>query len=403
MSHSFRLILFTGLTVLVVAFENSAEAERPVRALPSPSLMAVDSDHRPRSLRTVEAPPPGATDAAGREVVVERYPNRTVKIQRSVKQDAERNYVNDGPWTMFGPQGKVLAQGEFVAGERHGQWMRTLTVFAGAETSFRAPFISQAQFEKGKLNGTWTVVDSQQRIVGSWEFKDGVLDGTATLWYPGGQQSQEMTFVKGVPDGEAQAWKSDGNLFTRQYYREGKQLVPVVTWYDKQQKESEGWMVRSNFAINANIDWWEGIIEVTRDETPGEDRRIGKWMEWYPNGAVRYAGNFENGRPTGDHTWWHENGQRMLAGVYDEGERDGRWTKWHPNGLKEEEGEYLAGAKDGTWTLWSSSGAVAHVEEHLSEGDDGNVSSLVEEIGNQRRLDDGPQLLTPYSQSSLDQ
>jgi antitoxin component YwqK of YwqJK toxin-antitoxin module len=327
------------------------------------------------------------TDNTGREVITERFPNRAVKIQRSIRQDRERNYVNDGPWTMFDEQGNVAAQGEYLDGRRHGDWMRVLDRFAGAEAVFQPPFTSQAHFEHGELHGTWTVVDSQQRIVGSWEFERGVLHGTVTLWYPEGQQRQEMHFARGIPNGEATAWKRDGSIAVREFYRDGEQLVPVVTWHDKQQKESEGWMIRSSFTIDTEVDWWNGIVEIVRQDRAGEDQRTGKWTEWYPNGIVRYTGSFENGAPIGEHVWWHENGQRRVAGTYQNGNREGRWTTWHTNGHKQEEGEFLAGVKDGTWTVWSESGEIVDAEQLTAS----------------EQVMEGPELSQPYSHISITQ
>ncbi len=347
-----------------------------------PSPPATGGQHRnPTSTTTTIAVPDGG------ELITERYANRAVKIQRAVKQDEQRNYVNHGPWMMWDPQGRVIAQGEYLHGRREGQWFRTLASFAGVQGDFQPPFTSQATFEQGRLHGMWTVVDSQNKIVGSWEFKQGVLDGSATIWYPGGQQKQEMAFRDGLPDGESIAWKQDSTIWAREYYRRGKQLVPLVNWYDKEHKESEGWVLRSNIEWSTQVDWWAGTIEVTRNETAGEELRVGKWTEWHINGTVRYSGTFEQGLPVGEHSWWHQNGQRLLSGVYRDGQRDGRWTKWHANGQKQEEGSFLTGAKDGEWIAWSDTGEVIRTEQ-LAAG-----SPTV----------DGPPLESqPVSQISLD-
>ena len=151
------------------------------------------------------------------------------------------------------------------------------------------------------------------------------------------------------------------------YFRDGRQLVPTVTWHDRQQKESEGWYVRSNFAIHANADWWNGVLEITREDNDGEDVKTGEWTEWYANGTRRFEGTFENGKPIREHTWWHPNGQRMLSGNYEAGLSEGLWTRWHPTGMKQEEGTYLAGVKTGTWTTWSEDGLVADVQDMSSE------------------------------------
>lgn len=353
------------LTVALLAtFASNSLAEELPLPPPRPSLTAIENLQRVLSLDDE------ATGSAEQgEPITERYPNGAVKVQRFVIQDNERNYVNHGPWTMLTHQGQVIAQGEYKNGKQHGPWMRVLPEFAMITPGFKAPFSSQAEFDHGKLHGTWTIIDSQQRVVASWQFSQGVLDGAATTWHPNGQQKREMIFAKGVPDGESTAWKPNGQIWAREFYREGKQLVPVVTWHDRRQKESEGWMVRSNFKIHSKVNWWEGTIEITREETEGEDTKTGEWTEWYANGTMKFRGNFESGAAEGRHVWWHPNGQKMLAGVYHQGMQEERWTTWHATGMKQNEGTYIAGNKAGTWTTWAEDGLIADVE-HLQEGID---------------------------------
>lgn len=295
------------------------------------------------------------------EMITERYANGKVRIQRYVCQDANRNYVNHGTWTAYSPQGKMLAQGEFQDGKMHGKWMRELPRL-GVQAGFQGPFTSQADFKYGELHGTWTIFDAAQRLVASWDFKAGELDGKTAAWFPNGQQKSEMTFVDGQPDGEALLYNNQGRLVRKDYYRDGKQLIPVVSRYDNKQKETEGWLLRSNFVFKSHFDWWHGIAEIHRENSAGEDQKVGKWVQWYRNGQLKYVGHFDQGDAVGKHSWWHENGQRQLAGEYETGLREGLWTRWHVNGQRHEEGEYLAGSKFGEWTSWDAQGQVASSE-----------------------------------------
>lgn len=306
---------------------------------------------------------PEEIEALEPELITERYPNRAVKLQRQVVQDEDRNYVNHGTWTMMDEQGEVIAQGEYRQGKRHGHWMRVLSKFGGAERQFKPPFVSQAEFLDDQLHGTWTVIDAEQRVVGSWQFSHNELDGVCATWYPNGQQQREMTFVKGVPDGTALAWKPDGQLWSKEFYREGKQLIPSVTWHDQEQKKSEGWLVRSNVKVKVQLDWWEGVLEIKRDDSRGEEVKTGEWTEWYANGNLRTRGMYDEGVPVGQHTWWHENGQRQEVGEYKSGLAEGLWTRWYASGQKQEEGQYLAGVKSGAWTTWGTDGQIADVRQ----------------------------------------
>lgn len=356
-------LLFAIATACGLGIQSSTASSEELPTPPRPSIFGLEEiSNNLASGRTGSRLPKTEKIDPNAELITERYPNRAIKVQRYVVQDADRNYVNHGSWTMMDPQGRIEAQGEYRNGKRHGSWMRVLQEFAVIDPQFRAPFVSQAEFDQGVLNGMWTITDAQQRVVGSWAFTDGQLHGASTTWYPNGQQRREMKFVNGAPDGEAVAWRPNGQVWAKEFFREGKQLVPVITWHDQKQKESEGWMVRSNFSIDTTVNWWDGQLEIARVETEGEDVKTGTWTEWYADGNQKFTGKFDRGDAVGEHIWWHENGQKMLVGVYRNGLAYGRWTQWFATGMKQEEGTYLAGVKSGQWTTWSDEGQVVSVQ-----------------------------------------
>ncbi len=298
------------------------------------------------------------------EIITEKYPNRKVKIERQVVQDDERNYVNHGPWKMWDPQGRLVAHGEFRYGKQHGNWVRLMSTFGTGSESFLPPFTSQADFDHGQLHGTWTISDSRQRMIGSWEFNHGELHGKVTYWYSNGQPQREMSFKYGKLDGEVTAFTMQGTIANREYFRDARELIPVVTWHEpQQQKQAEGWMQTSEVTVAKHIDWWNGILQITREPTVGEPVRVGQWTEWHANGTKRFSGSYRNGEPDGDHIWWHENGQKQLVGRFEDGDRVDRWTRWHPNGRKQEEGEFYVGTKRGVWKAWSDDGQLIDEEQ----------------------------------------
>jgi len=371
-----RLRHVTFLTLAIPATAVIALAEE----LPAPRTMR---DYRSRSLPPVreELVPlspyrdrdPAYHDArrvsdSEPEQIVERYPDRAVKIERQVIQDRDRNYVNHGPWKMLDPQGRVVALGEYRYGEQHGSWTRWMPAFGVEDGQFQAPYVSQTEFSDGKLQGTWTISDSRQRPIGSWEFSDGRLHGKAVTWYATGQPKQEMTFDNGALDGEITYWTPQGTVARREYFRDGRQLIPVVDYHDPQQKKAEGWLETTKIVVHVDIDWWEGILEINREPHTDEPVRVGEWTEWHPNGTVSYRGEFRHGKPVGEHIWWHENGQKLVVGNYQQGLQEELWTRWHPNGQKQQEGIYVAGVKRGTWRSWDSDGQLADVRHMDEEG-----------------------------------
>jgi len=84
-------------------------------------------------------------------------------------------------------------------------------------------------------------------------------------------------------------------------------------------------------------------------------RPEGLWTWWYPNGALREQGRYEDGRRTGVWVQWYPNGQRRSRGARrwnpatGASEREGAWIFWHENGAERAQGIFRAGRREGHW------------------------------------------------------
>src|SRR5690606_4804533 len=98
------------------AYEPAPQAEPAVnRRTPKPVVVATDVPDKAVVAEDF------ASDSKV-EVIRERYPNRTVKIEREVTQDADGNYVNHGTWKMWDEAGNLVAEGRYFNGQREGIW-----------------------------------------------------------------------------------------------------------------------------------------------------------------------------------------------------------------------------------------------------------------------------------------
>jgi antitoxin component YwqK of YwqJK toxin-antitoxin module len=333
--------------------------------------------HEPQVEAGKPAPLPdaGAADASPEgqvqtELITERYPNRRLKIERSVVQDAERNYVNHGQWTMWAADGTMIAKGRYEWGKRQGQWSRLYTDIkddriAGQHTKqFTAPLAGVADFVDDKLHGTWKIVDAKQRDVRSWEFKHGKLHGKAISWFPTGHKQSETTFEDGMMTGTAWEWDAAGKLLSKINYRDGRSSQPYVKSFPSGERQYEGHYLGPRQVYKTTIDFWNGIVEIQLSKKEGSPKRHGKWIEWYENGGKKFEGDFDDDKATGHHTWWYQNGQKRAEGDFKAGKENGHWTWWHENGLKHLDGLFANGVQTGTWVRWKPDGKVQEVQEH---------------------------------------
>ena len=112
------------------------------------------------------------------EVVVERYPDNSVKIERQVTLDENENFVSHGVFKAYMSDGRFIGMGHYEMGKKNGKWTRIYTdresdiIAQHATSGFTAPFTSSATFRDDLLHGNWAVTDSESRPLIHWQFSD---------------------------------------------------------------------------------------------------------------------------------------------------------------------------------------------------------------------------------------
>jgi antitoxin component YwqK of YwqJK toxin-antitoxin module len=308
-----------------------------------------------------------ADSAAGPvERVVERYPNRLVKIERHVTQDADGNYFNHGPWTKWSEAGTLMGQGEFRNGAQHGRWVRlyddaeTREAYAAAlELGFEAPFSSVAEFDNGRLHGTWVVLDAKKRQVSAVELDQGVRHGKSLAWHPNGKKFREIEYRAGEFDGAAVEYDVEERVVKQEKFVHGYRHGLKREYYGSGEVRSECETLFAKQVVKTHDDWWNGTSEVEVVGTEGYDQRHGRFVAWNLDGLKVLEGSYVDDVPEGKFTWWHENGTKAIEGSYVHGKQDGTWTWWYSNGMKELTGDYVQGEEVGNWKEWQETGLVA--------------------------------------------
>jgi antitoxin component YwqK of YwqJK toxin-antitoxin module len=316
------------------------------------------------------APADGVLDMGKLETVSERYPDGKLKIEREVGQDAAGNYFNQGVYKEYAHSGEIVRTGEFLNGKQQGKWTQQLAkdeghlFSASQDNQWSGPFTSDATFQDGRLQGTWTIKDSHGQSVIQWSFDNGTRSGTWIWWHPNGQKRLEATYVNGALNGDVLEWDHDGKIVNQNSYIDGKCVVKTVGWYTLGQKRYEGNYLRASNMPEATYDWWESKIATSASAPAGPDLQHGVWTEWYPSGNKKTEGQYDRSIAVGKFTWWYENGQEKAEGEFDAGQKNGAWVTWHPNGLKESLGEYKAGKLVTKWLHWSADGKLVESREN---------------------------------------
>ena len=332
-------------------------------ALPAPRGLAWEPARGPREPAVYRASPPEPGLARRARPSQERV---NVEVGKAEAQQLDED-ASSQAWTCWRKNG--CARGAYHEGLRHGPWTMEFEAEPGSWLAqppcdkFTGPFVCDAEFDQGELDGPCTIVDSQGRPVAAWEFVDGQFEGVAIDYHPSGEKSREVNYVGGRLHGPWQQWDDKGQLIAAREYKDGRQIGKHAERYPSGHKRLEGSMYLPGPVTETRYDWWAAVLEVSVvDEVP-EETRFGVWTWWYENGQKQQQGSYENNLPVGCFTWWHSNGQKQREGEFVAGVEQGPWRWWHANGLKQTDGEFDLGKPVGSWVSWDEQGSIVTGKE----------------------------------------
>jgi antitoxin component YwqK of YwqJK toxin-antitoxin module len=274
------------------------------------------------------------------------------------------NYVNHGQWKMYSPTGDVVAEGQYNFGERNGLWTKWTArkdsnlLNENPYREFKAPFMSQATFVNGKLEGDWIISDSNDKKISIISFKNGLRNGTATTYLPNGKIMSQVAYQEGTPVGDLLEVNKKGELARAGTYENGRKVVTKTNYFpgSAKKKQSEAVYLAAKTVETAPDDFW--AVRMAKHAAEGSDERHGTTKSWYANGKPEMEGAYEYGKKAGAFTFWHENGQIAATGEYKNDVAEGTWVWWHENGQKSAIGKYTNGSLVGDWRWWDESGKL---------------------------------------------
>ena len=161
-----------------------------------------------------------------------------------------------------------------------------------------------------------------------------------------------------------------GAMKVRQQYRlgEGEKRIRSGRWL----LLAPGDRVRAKgrYAADRPHGWWTVYHENGGKALQGRcsrGARIGTWKAWYPTGQIQAQWECERGQqPKWDsrtteigpsirkgpvRVWW-PNGRLRFEGQYANDKEDGTWIYYDREGRKTAEGPYRRGRRHGFWTFW---------------------------------------------------
>lgn len=101
-------------------------------------------------------------------------------------------------------------------------------------------------------------------------------------------------------------------------------------------------------------------VAITEDVTSSD-----KTIEYHPNGNIKMEGRLnDEGQRQGLWIAYYENGTKWSESYYVDGIRDGHSLSFYPNGRIRYVGEYKNDVKVGTWKFYNEDGTLATEETY---------------------------------------
>lgn len=194
---------------------------------------------------------------------------------------------------------KVAAEGSYHNGALQGGWIEYWE--NGMPRSI-------TQYDNGKKNGLYLVLDMQGSINKMENYRNDLLEGPSrTYMMHVGIPAEETYYSKGVKHGKHTKWYPSRSVSEEDNYVNGT-LEGTATWY-------------------------------------------------YENGEKSVEYTYHNGKLNGSATTYFQNGRVSDMGMYKDNVQSGTWKEFYENGNLKGEGQYNEdGDKEGPWKVYDENG-----------------------------------------------
>jgi antitoxin component YwqK of YwqJK toxin-antitoxin module len=191
----------------------------------------------------------------------------------------------------------------------------------------------------GRRIGEWKLFYQDGKVRAQGKYVAGLREGNWMYFYQDGKQEQTGVYKMDWPTGMWKWYYPNGMLHREEMYRNGKEDGSSIEYDTLGVVINEG-----EFSAGArNGKWKLTVNDHIEDGQFLDGERDGMWLWYYGNGTKMFEGEFQSGIPMGRHKYWYDNGQVEMVGKYKAGEMDGRWDYYEINGFPSMQLDYEEG------------------------------------------------------------
>ncbi len=236
---------------------------------------------------------------------------------------------------------------------------------------------------KGAMDGIETVFYHCGKVSDTNSYTNGQLNGRCASYYLNGQLKAAINYTNGQKDGYYKSYHSNGKLESEGWYKDDMVQGPWL-YYDEL-----GNLTTINYFFNSDLDGYKEefaangkkefetryhrgwIEEMNQYDTAGNlayqlhmQKGSGKYNGFYPNGKLKFDGNYVQGDFDGPYKLYFFDGSPHSVQYYRKGEPDSTYKSYFYGGQLNIEGQYKLGKKSGTWKYYNIKGMLRSTEEY---------------------------------------
>ena len=234
--------------------------------------------------------------------------------------------LKDGKFEEYSIYGYPTLTGEFVKGEKEGEWRYAY---------YTGDIEKISHYKNGKLDGAYQYFYDNKQLNVEGQYLEGKKSGKWTWYTNKGKKDQEGFFMDDLQDGKWVFYFPDGTISYNAEFKKGQKHGFWSYFYKDGTRFKEGSFTN--------------------------DLKNGEWKTWYENGKLLMSGKYVNGKEEGEWKNYWENGKLKNLSFFKEGKLNGIWESYHASGLPSLKGNYKDDHKTGEWTSFFANGRPKEV------------------------------------------
>lgn len=252
------------------------------------------------ALRTTAVALAASLAACGPEtrVVHAKHEDGSTASQTREVRGPDGEWVADGPFLAWHPDGTLRAEGGFRGGEQHGPWR---------QWHANGRLGSEGSWDAGERHGEWKLWYESGAPMTAGTYRHGEQVGRWTLWFPDGVAKSEGSLLGGRREGvwvERAPGGAVDDLATG-IYEDGEKIGDwfvdgerVFRWGDGQVQERSLW--KDGLREGPCARYWGGGAR-SEEGAYSRGRRTGPWRFWNIDGTLdgERTGTYDAGRRIG--------------------------------------------------------------------------------------------------------